>query len=100
MKRYIHADNDKFSDVYDVTYEGNWMQLILRPTDDGYKVIRSVSNMDDDDIRLYAETDTEPEIDDNGYENDDDMYNELKEDIIEQAKEYGIPETKLHFWYD
>lgn len=86
--------------MYDVTYQGNWMQLILRMTDNGYDIINSVSDMEDDDIRLYAESDIEPIIDDEGYENDDDMYNDLKEQIIAQAKNANIEISKLHFWYD
>lgn len=86
--------------MYDVTYQGNWMQLILRMTDNGYDIIDSVSDMEDDDIRLYAESDIEPIIDDEGYENDDDMYNDLKEQIIAQAKNANIEISKLHFWYD
>ena len=86
--------------MYDVTYQGNWMQLILRMTDNGYDIIDSVSDMEDDDIRLYAESDIEPIIDDEDYENDDDMYNDLKEQIIAQAKNANIEISKLHFWYD
>lgn len=86
--------------MFDVTFEANWMQLILRPTENGYDVVSSVSNMEDDDIRLYAETDIEPIVDEKGYENDDDMYADLKAQIIEQAKKAGIDASKLHFWYN
>lgn len=92
---------------YEVNYEGNWMQLILsRKIDDPeseYIVLNSVSEMDyyknsanpyihdHEEIRLYAESDEEDE---------NKMYEELKEIIIEQAKENGIPIEKLQFYYD
>jgi hypothetical protein len=39
----------------------------------------------EEEIELYAE---------------DGSYEELKEEIIEQAREYGIAEVQLKFWYD
>ena len=92
---------------YKVDYEGNWMQLILsreidKPESE-YEVLNSVGEMecyknstnpyvhDHEEIRLYAESD---EVD------EDRMYAELKETIIEQAKENGIPIGKLQFYYD
>ncbi len=46
-----------------------------------------------DDIRLYAELPT----------NEDDecgTYDDLREQILEQAREYEINHEKLEFWFD
>lgn len=92
---------------YEVTYEGNWMQLILQRDIDEpeseYQVIDSVGDMDyyknsgnpyindHEEIRLYAESENPDE---------EEMYEELKESIIEQAEENGIPKENLIFFYD
>lgn len=92
---------------YKVDYEGNWMQLILqRPIDEPeseWKELQSVGEMDyyknsgnpyikdHEEIRLYAESDEKDE---------EKLYEELKEIIIEQAEENGIPKEKLEFYYD
>nr|DAF50134.1 MAG TPA: hypothetical protein [Siphoviridae sp. ctzyE57]DAG63890.1 MAG TPA: hypothetical protein [Caudoviricetes sp.] len=49
---------------------------------------------DGDEIELYAEHEMNEDDDECAY------YDELKAEIIEQAKEYGIPESDLHFYYD
>ena len=104
MKKYIHsikASNSLADQKYDVDYQGNWMQLILRPSDfdDSYDVIDTYSESEEGDIILYAESDIDPIISD-GYEDDTDMYSDLKEQIIEQAEQKGIPVSKLRFYYD
>ena len=92
---------------YEVTYEGNWMELILQRDIDEpeseYQVVDSVDDMDyyknsgnpyikdHEEIRLYAESDNPDE---------EEMYEELKESIIEQAEENGIPKENLIFFYD
>ena len=92
---------------YEVTYEGNWMQLILQrdidEPENEYQVIDSASDMDyyknsgnpyikyHEELRLYAESDNPDE---------EEMYEELKESIIEQAEENGIPKENLIFYYD
>lgn len=85
---------------YDVTFEGNWMQLILRPTENGFDVIKSVADMEDSDIRLYAESDIEPEIDEDGFEDDTKMYDDLVEQIKDQASSKGLDLESLAFYYD
>lgn len=50
---------------------------------------------DGDEIELYAEHEIEDED-----ASSDEGYDELKAEIIEQAKEYGIAADRLHFYYD
>lgn len=89
---------------YDVDFQGNWMQLILSKDRDEeeWTVLRSVSDMDrynsdggrfstKTQIRLYAESDETDE---------DALYEELKDAIIEQAEEEGIDPDSLSFYYD
>lgn len=98
--------------IYEVDWQGNWMQLILRKTNNGYEKIDSFSDMDDDDIRLYAEIpddydslkececwdEEQDEADLSAF--DEYSYPLLKEEIIEQAKENNIPIEKLKFHWD
>ena len=89
---------------YNVDFQGNWMQLILSKDRDEeeWTVLRSVSDMDcyksdggrfstKRQIRLYAESDETDE---------DELYEELKTAIIEQAEEEGINPDSLSFYYD
>lgn len=57
-------------------------------------MLAAVEDEDGEEIELYAEYAVN--------ESDDEIagYDELKAEIIEQAKEYGIPATDLHFYYD
>lgn len=51
---------------------------------------------DGDEVELYAEHEIVEDEDAGG----DEGYDELKAEIIEQAKEYGISAERLHFYYD
>lgn len=51
---------------------------------------------DGDWVELYAEHEIVEDEDAGG----DEGYDELKAEIIEQAKEYGIEADRLHFYYD
>lgn len=57
-------------------------------------MLATFEDEDGEEIELYAEYAVN--------ESDDEIagYDELKAEIIEQAKEYGIPESDLHFYYD
>lgn len=48
-----------------------------------------------DDVELYAEIEIPDDEDPDEY-----GYDELKEDILSQARENNIPEWKLKFWWD
>lgn len=95
-----------------VDWQGNWMQLLVRKTTNGYEGINSLLNMDSGDIRLYAEIPDDEEslkecgcwdekhedVDMNAF--DEYSYPLLKEEIIRQAKENNIPIEILEFHWD
>lgn len=98
-------------EMFDVWFEGgesrgnaNILNLVDVPMDvnDGqapvnYMLCRLEIEDEDgcpEEVELYAEWYSE-------YDDPEDAgYEELKEAILEQADEYGIPHDKLHFFYD
>ena len=107
----FYSEN-RYESKYSVSFEANWMQLILsrEPFEDDFNVLDSVADMEyyrgshfqtKEEIRLYAESDLpyDDEADDYS-EYESKLYEELKNEIIEQAKSAGVPVEKLEFYYD